>query len=365
MTDDQLEQEFRAGLRRAAEHAEVGVPLAERAHAGAQARRRRRWALVGTVTAVVAVAGVTAVVQRGDEPDSSSRHTASQPSFAPVTEWRAESWRGLTVDVPADWGWGTAPIKFHDPNISDTNAYFCGGPGAEVAVGGGRSTEPKKDTPWVGRPIMLSDACGAQQDPEPPSAPYIWLGADVDPGTVDLGAGWTQETVEAFGSTLSVASQDPAFRKHVLDSARGTTGCGTQLAERPGLGPIPVEGLDPIHSAQLCAYQRNSATDPFDLVYATTLDQATAQALYSGKGLVGQKAAPDFCDSPSYSFVVLTFSGKDRMGTAELTTEAVIDPGCRQIRTGGLVLPLTDAGMDAWSRNGLKAVLGALIGPMG
>ena len=41
--DTELEGAFRAGLRRAADRTEVGVPLAARAHEGARSRRRRRW----------------------------------------------------------------------------------------------------------------------------------------------------------------------------------------------------------------------------------------------------------------------------------------------------------------------------------
>ncbi len=346
MTDDsQLEQVFRDGLRQAADRTEVGVPLAAQAHAGARTRRRRRLAIVGAVTTVVAVAGVTAVVRSGDGPDPSDDHTATEPTFARVTEWRAESWHNLTVDVPADWGWGTAPIKL----AGDEQALLCGGPG-------------ENDGPWVGRPIMLSDACQGAPFQEP-EAPYVWLGADVEPGSEDLGNGYTQETVEAFGSTVTVASQDPAVRRHVLDSARATTDCEAQLPSRPEVIGMPIEGLDPVHSAQLCAYQQGEGG--FDLVYAATLDEATAQALYAGDGL-GAKAARDFCGSKFEEYVRVRFSGKDAMGDAELTADWVVDPGCQQVEIGpGFVLPLKDDGLAALSGNGLPKVLRAFIGMMG
>jgi hypothetical protein len=359
MTD--LEQAFRDGLQRAAERAEVGVPLAERAHAGARTRRRRRWAVVGAVTAVVAVAGGLAIVRTGADPDHAGGHTATQPSFAPVTEWRAESWHGLTVDVPADWGWGTAPIRFKQKDVED-HPFLCGEPGAEVAVGGGRPAAPRRDTPWVGRPIMLSDMCGYEPGASP-SAPYVWLGADLEPGTVDLGDGYTQETVEAYGTTLTVASQDPALRQHVLDSARATTDCDAQLASRPAVAGMPTEGLDPVHSAQVCAYQKGKAG--YDLVYATTLDQATAQRLYAGQGL-GSKSSTGFCEPGFDQYVRIRFSGKDAMGTAELTADWVVDPDCGEVEVGpGLVLPLTGEGITTWSQNGLQAVLVAFIGLLG
>ena len=188
MTDDprdtELERAFRQGLRHAADRAGVGVPLADLAHAAARARRRRRWAAVGAVAAVVAVSGVAVAVQPGDGPDRGpTDHVVADPTTAapPITEWRAESWHGLTVDVPADWGWGTAPLTLAD----DEGPLVCGGPGASMSPGTGG---PDAETPYVGRPIMLSDVC--QGGPLPsPEAPYVWLGADVEPGTVDVGDG--------------------------------------------------------------------------------------------------------------------------------------------------------------------------------
>jgi hypothetical protein len=126
---------------------------------------------------------------------------------------------------------------------------------------------------------------------------------------------------------------------------------------------MPTEGLDPVHAAQVCAYQQGE--DGFDLVYATTLDQATAQALYAGRGL-GTDSTQDFCASKFAEYLRVTFSGQDAMGTAELTADWVVDPGCRQVETGpGHVLPLEDAGMEPFSRDGLPAVLHSLIGALG
>jgi hypothetical protein len=360
MTDDtELERTFREGLRQAADRTEVGVPLVARAHTVARTRRRRRWAVVGAVTAVVAVSGVTVAVQNGSGSDPGADHTATQPTFAPVTEWRAESWHGLTVDVPADWGWGTAPIALSG---GGGGPYLCGGPGAMVGSDGRKPVNPKPDEPWVGRPIMLSDACGSREG-SPPEAPYVWLGADVEPGTVDLRDGYTQETVEALGTTLTVASPDAALRRHVIDSARATTDCEAQLPSRPTVVGMPIEGLNPVHSAQLCAYQQG--VDGFELVYAVTLDEASARALYAGDGL-GSQSSSEFCASKFPEYVRVRFSGKDAMGDAELTADWVVDPGCQQVELGpGFVLPLKKAGLTALSRNGLPAVLGSLIGMLG
>lgn len=350
MTDDaELEQAFRAGLRQVAERAEVGVPLADRAHARARTRRHRRWAVAGTVVAVVAVSGTAFAVGAvsGSDPDrpSADRATSVPSSFAPVTQWRAESWHGLTVDVPADWGWGTAPARLSD----DEPPAMCG--------------DAPSDRGYVGRPIMLSDMCLAGPFPAP-EAPYVWFDADVDRGTVDLGDGYTQETVEAFGTTLTVASQDPVLRQHVLDSARATTDCEARLPSRPEVIGMSIEGLDPVRAAQLCAY--TPGADGFDLVYAATLDEVAARSLYAGDAL-GSRSEPAFCSSKFSEYVRVRFSGKDAMGDAELSADWVVDPGCRQVEIGpGFVLPLKAAGLDALTAGtGLPRVLRAFIGMQG
>ena len=102
---------------------------------------------------------------------------------------------------------------------------------------------------------------------------------------------------------MTVASQDPALRRHVLDSARATSDCASHLDAPPTVLAMPIEGLDPIHSAQVCAYQKAEAG--FDLVYATTLYVGTAQQLYSHG--IGRRQAS--CEGSGDEYVVITFSG--------------------------------------------------------
>ena len=75
---------------------------------------------------------------------------------------------------------------------------------------------------------------------------------------------------------------------------------------------MPIEGLDPVHSAQVCAY--TPGADGFDLIYATTLDEATARLLYGGDAL-GANSQRQFCPSKFSEYVRVRFSGKDAMGT--------------------------------------------------
>ena len=43
---------------------------------------------------------------------------------------------------------------------SSNEGYLCGGPGAMVPANGRKKVNSDASAPWVGRPIMLSDACG-------------------------------------------------------------------------------------------------------------------------------------------------------------------------------------------------------------
>ena len=153
------------------------------------------------------------------------------------------------------------------------------------------------------------------------------------------------------------------MREHVLDSARATTDCEPRLPSRPEVVGMPIEGLDPVHSAQVCAYQQGA--QGFDLVYAVALDEPTARYLYGGDGL-GSKSVHDFCGSKFEEYVRIRFSGKDAMGSAELSADWVVDPGCQQVEIGpGFVLPLKDSGMGAWAKNGVQVILRSFIGMLG
>ena len=60
-----------------------------------------------------------------------------------------------------------------------------------VMADGKRVKRDDATVPYVGRPIMHSDLCTASVTrlERPPKAPYVWLGAAVEPGIVDLGDG--------------------------------------------------------------------------------------------------------------------------------------------------------------------------------
>ena len=97
--------------------------------------------------------------------------TTDAPSPA-AGEWRTEYWRGVAVDVPADWGYGGAPVE----SAGEIVACY---PEAMVGADGGRVRQ-SGDQGWVGRPIVVTDVCALypwlENSPEEePAAPYVWL----------------------------------------------------------------------------------------------------------------------------------------------------------------------------------------------
>ena len=151
------------------------------------------------------------------------------------------------------------------------------------------------DGPWVGRPIMLSDACRGRR-----SAPrrrtcgsaQTWSPA---PKTSATATPRRPSRRSDHAHRRQPGSRAPPSRPrlrprdHRLRGAAAVPPRGDRHADR-GAGPGALR--------QLCAYQQGEGG--FDLVYAATLDEATAQALYAGDGL-GAKAARDFCGASSRS----------------------------------------------------------------
>jgi hypothetical protein len=362
--DQDLERLMRAGLDRHADEVDVAVPVAARARSAARRRRGTRVA-AGVGALAIAAATVTVVVLTRSGPDDHrGAEVVDSPSSGPLpTQWRTEFWHDVQVDVPADWGWGTAPMS---PMQGEEDLYFCGGPGAVVLADGERAVNAEADVPYVGRPIMLSDACGGGDVGQHPQAPYVWLGADLEPGTVDLGDGWVQETREVNGSTVTVGTDDERLRERILGSAAGGETCLSELEKPPTVDSMLTEGMGEVSSAQVCAYSPR-AGNGLELVYATTLDALDASAYSDAIWDAPQAKDPGHCaESDLTEYVVVTLSGDDPYGTEPVTQDSVITLGCDLVeRTPGDYAHLTEAATTPWSHNGLQAVLFHFIGMLG
>lgn len=362
--DQDLERMVRAGLDRHASEVDTAVPVAARARTAARRRRATR-VVAGAGAMAVAAALVTAVVvdRTGSDPDGGGV-VVDSPSPDPLpTGWRTEYWHDVQVDVPDAWGWGTTPVS---PNRGEVEAYFCGGPGAMVLADGTREANADPSVPYVGRPIMLSDMCVGQTASQVPTAPYVWLGADLEPGTVDLGDGWVQETREVNGSTVTVGSDDQALRERILGSAGGGETCMANLEKPPTVDSMLTEGMGTVRSAQVCAYSRREGHG-LDLVYATSLDAHDAADYSDALWAAPAANDPEHCaPSDLTEYVVVTLTGDDPYGTEPVTQDSVVTLGCDLVeRTPGDYARLTEAATTPWSRNGLQAVLFHFIGMLG
>jgi hypothetical protein len=250
----------------------------------------------------------------------------AEPAAAPGPGWRTETWGTLSVDVPDDWGYGSAPFE----------------------VGGGLGTCPPgstggpDDPGWVGRPILLSDVCEGYPRLTGPTAPYVWLGPRIPPGVVRYDGGLVQVTVDRFGARLTVAAADAALRKRILDSARPADHCRAGVATGP----------------EVCGYRREG--DRLVLAYAAGLTPQEARA-----ALDAVAAAPPAkpcrgrrCDRGDGDLV--------RVSDGRRTAEFDLTWSDRTVRLdGGPPRRVTDAATGPWFAPGLRWTLRAFIGPQG
>ncbi len=300
-----------------------------------------------------------------DDPRAETDPSAAQSAPA---KWRTEHWRDLQVDVPAEWAYGGAPMEGGG-----------GGPVACYAIAmvtssGERTSESDRTEPYVGRPITLTDVCQVYPfigpDAGTPQAPSVWLGAHVRPGSIDRGDGWTQETVEVNGTTLTVTTDDPDLRERILGSAVGGETCLSEIEPAYDDTFVRTVGGDPREAETLtvCAYRlfdEDSGIAP--LVYAEQLGRdSVTDYLDSIEGAEPEDQCPS-TDIVEAEWVSLELGDAEgdviRRDVVHLVCPG-IDVGAED--AGGFVnVELTPARTAPWSHNGLRAVLSYFIGVQG
>jgi len=361
MVDDpELERLMREGLERRADDADVAAPVTQRARAAVR-RRQRGWLAAGFTAATVAAIVVVAALGSTPPPPR-------DPDIAPATEvpstgdWRTEYWADMRVDVPADWGWGGAPQH------TSGDVYFCGHPGAYRLPDGRSFVNGDPTQPYVGRPIAQSDLCIGDGD-ERPRASYVWFdAAGVEPGTVRLGGGYVQETVEVGGSTLTVATDDPELRRRILDSAGGGEMCLSEIELGGSIehdGPLATDRQPT--SMTVCAYSARAVGGRrvAALTYASRVDEAATEE-YVRQVERGGGLDPD-CSFDSHEereWVVLELTTEDGTVTDRHLVRFVcagIDVGATTL-TSDDVIPLTPELARPWAIGGITRVI---YGPTG
>lgn len=335
--DQELEQELRAGLHRHADDVVVSSAVLGQVRAETGRRRRTRWMALGAAAAAVVgigTLGVVVVGNGGDEP---------APALDLPTEWRAESWAGLTVDVPADWGYDGAPNE---------DGLVCADRRAAAGRPGGASG-------WVGRPILASDVCvDVGRHGFEPTEPHVWLGAGVEPGTVEYDNGYVQETVEVEGTTLTVATDDAALRQEILDSARAQDLCRASFDSviPGGEAAMTAEGRGELKSAHVCVYR--SIDGAFALTYAATVSPEQAAAAYLAQEGAAVVTREDVCMGDLHEFVLLDATYDDLFGSAQLERRAVYEMGCGgEVNLGDRRTHMVARGVEPWAVGGIPGIV--------
>ena len=292
--------------------------------------------------------------------------TAAPPAVAgdPLpTQWRTELWRGLAVDVPADWAYGGAPMRMAGDTVACPAMAIVTSSGDRVRGGDPRTV------PYVGRPLFLTDVCQAHPfigpDSDPPTVPSVWLGADVPVGSDDLGDGWIRETIEAAGTTVTVTSDHRELRERILGSVDRARPCPSVLRAPTRVQDMLIEGYGRPQALEVCAYRRSGAGD-LVLAYGTVLGEKEARAFARA---IDQAERRDMnCgDDPPPEWITLEMTGTSYpsapIGVGG-TQDMVI--GCGVVETGpGQTYELDEGVLDSLRVQGLPAVLSSLVGPVG
>lgn len=362
LSDEQLEDAFREDLERHAAEAHTDI-----AFRGNGPRRSRIVAPMAAATVAVVIVGGVVLARDSDRPaDSSADNPAptTADNLSPTKDWRVESWGSVQVSVPAGWGWGGAPLKLGG-RLTACGAAAYRSPTGKGSVNGDRSL------PYVGRPIPMTDVCVSYPGSEwpTPTAPYVWLGAPLEPGIVDLGDGWTQETEVVAGEPVTVATQDASVRQQILDSAQparfGEATCEPTL-DKPPEPLYSREGLRNPTSMTVCAYMRRAGSvdgRPIQLTYATRVGRVAAQQFLDA--LQDAHAAEDqaACTQPANEFewVVLRIPGEDLMNT-RYVADVVVHLGECAFIEGPENAPVTSRTVSPWAVDGIGAYV---VGPDG
>jgi hypothetical protein len=358
MTDVDLEDMMRIGLRRKAGEADVRrVPaVVDAARGEIRAGRRTVWLGGGAVAATIVLVATLAVALGGHDGRAHPRPGPAAPTSAAgdpaPAGWRTEYWHDAEVQVPDTWGWGISPhllpgFSGHKPSLGT-----CGD-GASVDHTGKRFVRRAPLMPYVGRPIWQSDVCsGLRPDRLPePTAPYVWLGPAIPTGRIDFPNGYVLETRDIGGTRVSVATDDTALRHRIMSSARVSSSCAPRLdlaAAVTGAVPSTPTGL------MVCAYVRTSATAAPELAFAARRNVEAVRALLSSwqvrTGPVCRPRAPRFATN----WVTIALAGASGQGPVAFRVDL---DACRIVGANAKQGWIDEADVAPWGGGGLRAVM--------
>jgi hypothetical protein len=352
--DEKLARIMRRGLRERAAHAADRL-----SHPVPSGHRPRALWLLGVAAAAVAVAGVPLTLQAVDNQGTSTDPVVTDPAMPPGApdDWRVESYGGIQVRLPPTWGWGGAPFE---ESWTEGRVTGCGSTTAFVVPGSDNYEFVDKDTPFVGRPAMMTDACeGYDLRRTFPEVDSVWLDSPVGVGVRDLRGGQVAETVEVGALRVTAFSRDGRLRQRILATAEEVTVDGNGCPTHPGAMPTTDHGSLEPEFMSACLYDSQDGTTT--LVWSGIRNAAQARdyvAAYDDESATYDP--PRVCDSPaSGQWIALGIHGTDGG-----TRWDVVSFECLQIlsayRTGAgepaaPASPLAEDTARPWAGGGVRA----------
>lgn len=354
MDDDELSRVMTHGLRRRADDVDVTGVGAAPDHARSTARRRRHTRL-GVVAAVAALIVVpVAYVAAHDPVESGDRRGPATSVDAIPNDWRVESYRGVELRVPPDWGWGGVPSEEHGELL------FCG-TGAFAVPSGKPDPDGAQDVPYVGRAgFGMTDLCQMGRDLAS-SPPFVWLGSPLEPGSSTV-AGLPVETVDVGGTRVSVGDDDVRERDRILatiDRIQGqdANGCEPRL-QQTAVG-LTGDAMT-VSDVSLCVHHVDTEAGDGFLSFSTVVGGAQAQQIFDAirDTPTAQVACPATGKDPPAPYDVVKMTFRTDEGPVPVT--ARIEPGCggydghrflspenvRPWATGGVALYISAGQLD-------------------
>jgi hypothetical protein len=151
--------------------------------------------------------------------------------------WREETYGGIGVEVPDDWGYGTTRWP---PCIKQPEGPYVGRPGVIPLVG-----------------------CGSPVPPLDSRVPYLWFDSRLDAGIRFRDAGWVERTRLVDDMSITVLTDDPELSERLLRSARPVAEdidwpARHPITEGPRTRPDPgaggLAGIGVVESVAICRY---------------------------------------------------------------------------------------------------------------
>lgn len=289
--------------RTLAGRASDAVPLGDLA-AAARAKRRHRLALrsglvgaavlgvaaaIAVPTMLVAGSGAGPAALDGPASASTPRPASDRvyEGLPPVQSlpdgWRWETYGGVQLQVPTQWG------------VGGSYRSWCAA----------RET-PTTPEPYVGRPTGATPAILCGDEPREQWVPYVEFDGPDPLGREDLGDGWIRETRQVGDRFVTVRADDPSLLDQILASAMtvdevDAVGCPADYAVAQSLDARPTTGaLDPAQvgpDGVVCQYQLDGYPTGQPLIASRRLTADDVRAFVDAVAAAPAGGGPDEPDS--------------------------------------------------------------------